>query len=295
MSSHHRHCLIERPRRAGGPVLRFGLVLLACAALFLLPGAQAQDGRNWIETVVPRMENAEAQLGHARRLKRQMATKEGEELDFWRKLAVEAYQAVRVFHPGARFLAVEGAFRAGEILRAAGADQDAHAEFRWALEHGAQTEFRARARLEIGHLHRRAERWREALQSYLDAAADADSSAARREDAWLWVGSAWKALERVEDARLAWRRVAEQGSDPLARITAFDELGLSYLEESELEGCAGVLDQCLRALSAHALEETEEGERVRRALLRMRIVDELPRAISRRKDSSVEQGTSRKS
>lgn len=269
--------------------------LLALSALPALPGAQAGEQRKWIETVVPRMESAEAQLGHARRLKRQMAEKQGEELVFWRKLTVEAYQALRVFHPGTRAAAVEGAFRAGEILRTAGDDEAALEEFRWAVEHGADSEFRARARLEIGHLHRRAERWREALQSYLDAAADPAASAARRDDAWLWVGSAWRALERPEDARLAWRRVAEQGRDALARIAAFDELALLLLEEAELEGAAGVLDQCLRALSAHALEETEEGERVRRALLRMRVVGELQRAIARRKDSSVEQGTSRKS
>jgi tetratricopeptide (TPR) repeat protein len=271
------------------------LALLVLAAVAGTPDAQTVERSRWLERVVPRMESAEAQLANARRLKRQMAEKQGEELVFWRKLAVEAYQAVRVFHPGERAAAVEGAFRAGELLRAAGDDTSALEEFRWAVEHGEESEFRVRARLESGHLHRRAERWRESLQAYLDAAADPHASAARREDAWLWVGSAWKALGRPEDARLAWRRVAEQGSDTLARVTAFDELALLYLEEAELEGAAGVLDECLRALSTHALEETEEGERVRRAMLRMRIVDELPRAIARRKDSSVSQGTSRKS
>lgn len=273
---------------------RAALLLLALARCAEAPDAQTVERNRWIETVVPRMESAEAQLGHARRLKRQMAEKQGDELVFWRKLAIEAYQALRVFHPDARAAAVEGAFRAGELLRTAADDDAALEEFRWAIAHGEGSEFRVRARLESGHLHRRAERWREALQAYLDAAADPQASAARREDAWLWVGSAWKALGRAEDARLAWRRVAEQGSDALARVTAFDELALLYLEESELEGAAGVLDECLRVLSASALEETEEGERVRRALLRMRIVDELPRAIARRKDSSVEQGSSRK-
>jgi tetratricopeptide (TPR) repeat protein len=243
---------------------------------------QDAEPRAWLESVVPRMASAEAQLGHARRLKREMNAKQGAELASWRRLAVEGYRAVRLFHPERRAACVEAAFRAGEILRAAGDGPGALAEFGWAARQGLDGEFRARARLEIGHLHRRALRWREALESYLEVAADPSAGAARREDAWLWAGTSWKRLGQPEDARNAWRRVAEQGTDPLARITGFDELALSLVEESELEGAAGILDQCLRALSASALEETEQGERVRNALLRMRVVDELPRAIARR-------------
>ncbi len=86
------------------PPILCTLVLLALVSrgTRLVPFAQGPEGKEWIETVVPRMASAEAQLGHARRLNRQMAEKEGDELVFWRKLAVEAYQAVRVFHPEAR-------------------------------------------------------------------------------------------------------------------------------------------------------------------------------------------------
>jgi len=270
------------------------LVLLTLAAM---PAIRAQDGdrRKWIETVVPRMADAEAQLGHARRLKREMASKEGAEFAFWRKLAVEAYQAVRVFHPEARASCVEAAFRAGEILRAGGDDEAAIEEFRWSAEHGEGSDFRARARLEIGHIQRRAGRWREALEAYLDVTSDAKASDARREDAWLWAGNAWCALDRADDARLAWERVAEKGTDPLARVQAFDELAMQLLSRDDLEGAAGMLDRCARALTPRALEETELGERVRNALLRMRVVEELPRAIARRNDSSVASGTPRKS
>ncbi|HEX6883572.1 MAG TPA: hypothetical protein VF530_09335 [Planctomycetota bacterium] len=266
--------------------------LMGLAALFL---AGRQEQERWIETVVPRMESAEAQLGHARRLKRQMLAKEGTELDFWRRLSVEAYQAVRVFHGAARAACTEAAFRAGELLRAGGDEAAALAEFRWVLQRGLPGDFRARAGLEIGHLHRRAERWREALEAYTDVAADPAVGPARRDDAWLWVGSAWQGLGRDADARQAWTRVAEQGSDALARVRAFDELALLLLAAEDLEGAAGVLDRCLASLSARALEETEEGERVRNALLRMRVVDELPRALARRRASTPAQGTSGKS
>jgi hypothetical protein len=97
----------------------------------------------------------------------------------------------------------------------------------------------------------------------------------------------------LDDARAAWTRVAEQGSDPLARIEAFDELALLLLERGDPEGAAGMLDRCLVTLSARALEETSEGERVRNALLRMRVVGALRRALAERKDSSASEGSSR--
>lgn len=256
---------------------------------------QGGERERWVETVVPRMDGALAQLGHARRLKRQMLEKEGEELEFWRHLAVEGYQAVRVFHGGARGACTEAAFRAGELLRSGGEEERAMQEFRWAVGHGEAGEFRTRAGLEIGHLERRAGRWREALEAYADVAADPSSSTERREDAWLWAGTAWKALARPEDARHAWQRVAEQGTEALARIRAFDELALLLLEAGDLEGATGMLDRCLTSLSSRALEESETGERVRNALLRMRVVDELSRALARRSTNEAARGTGGKS
>jgi tetratricopeptide (TPR) repeat protein len=263
--------------------------------MLLLALAQAPAAQEWIETVVPRMASAEAQLAHARRIKHEMRGHEGAELSAWRCRTVEAYRAVRLFHPEARAACVEAAFRAGEILRAAENEAAALAEFGWAARQRDAGQFRTRAELEIGHLHRRALRFREALEAYLDVGGDPAAGAARRDDAWLWAGTCWKRLGNLEEARSAWRRVAEHGTDPLARIAAYDELALTYVEESELEGAAGVLDQCLRALSASALEETEQGERVENALQRMRVVEELSRALARKKDACVERGSERKS
>src|SRR5262245_37314981 len=182
---------------------------------------------------VPRMADAGAQLAHARRLKREMHARAGPELDSRRNRAVEAYRAVREFHPGARSACVEAAFRAGGLLRASGDEAGALAEFGWAVGHGERTAFRVRARLEIGHLHRHARRWRAALEAYLDAAADPDAGSALRESAWVWAGTSWKGLGLLEEARGAWRRVAEHGTDALARVRAFDELALVLVEESE--------------------------------------------------------------
>ncbi len=271
--------------------------LLACGLLCLAPAvpcaAQTRDDASWIETFVPRLGSADDQLAHARRLKRRLSGLAGEELCFWRDQAIEAYQAVRHFHPQARVIGAEAAFRAAELLRAAGEDARALEEFRWSAREGQGTEFRARALLEIGHLHRRNERRAEALEAYLDVAGDAKAEGFRRDDAWYWAGVVWKTEGRLEDARSAWKRVAEQASDTLARIQAYDALGLLLLEANDPEGAAGVLHECLTRLSERALEETPEGERVRNALLRMRLVDDLPLAIERRKSEGSDEGTTR--
>lgn len=276
------------------------LVLLA-----LVPGTaarppQSEQERAWIESFVPRLESAEAQLAHARRIKRRLGElgrepgTQAEERAFWRSLAVEAYQAVRLYHPGRHGVGAEAAFRAGELLRAAGEDERALVEFSWSAESGQGTEFRARARLEIGHIHRRSGRTREALQAFLDVAADTAAEPFRRDDGWYWAGVVWRSDGRLDEARTAWRRVAEQGADALARIQAYDALGLTWLECGDLEGAAGTLDECLVRVGERALEETLEGERVRNGLLRMRLVEELQRAIEQRRADAGAQGSARK-
>ena len=51
------------------------------------------------------------------------------------------------------------------------------------------------------------------------------------------------------------------------------------------EGAAGWLERCRRAHADAALERTRRGERVRGALVGMRAIDELRRAIARRRDA----------
>jgi hypothetical protein len=245
--------------------------------------------RTALDSRVPRMANAEDQLVYARRLKREMNAHGEGELAARRRLAVEAYRAVRLFHSEARLLGVEAAFRAGELLRSAGDEAGALCEFRWAQREGVESEFRApgsRSDTCTG-----AGRYR-GSQAYLDVAGTPPRAGATR--GRLVLGRHGVARARPWRTRVAWRRVAGHGTDPLARITAFDELGLSYLM-GRLEGAAGVLDQCLRALSASALEETEQGERVENALLRMRVVEELSRALAREREAGVERGSPRKS
>jgi tetratricopeptide (TPR) repeat protein len=244
-----------------------------CSASFDVPS---------FERIVPRMSCAEQQLAYARALKRAMQGREGSDARRRRERAVAAYRAIREYHPEAPAKGAEGAFRAGELLRAVGSTEDARGEFRVAIDLGARTPFRARGGLEMGHIHRREGRSDLALDSYLAVASDHDAEVAHRDDAWLWVGRVWRDLGRMREARSAWRSVALSGEDPIDRILAYDYLTLTWVDDDDLEAAAGVLDECMRAHAEIALEETYTGERVRKALTRMRGLEMLQRAIESR-------------
>lgn len=267
----------------------------AASALCLLLGAfgpcpvalqdAGRDERQPLEVRVPRLETAEAQLAHARGLKRTMLERPWPERGLWRARAIEAYRAVAHYHPERREVGAEASFRAGELVRAEGRDDEALELFRAAQRGGEGTPFRARGALEIGHLHRRNGRSREALDAYLSVAADPGAQPSHRDDAWLWAGKVWSSRGQAEEARRAWSGVAERGADPVDRVLAYDCLVLQRVEEGDLEAAAGVLDACLRSLSDVALEETERGASVRKALQRMRCVEVLRDEVRRRMQS----------
>jgi tetratricopeptide (TPR) repeat protein len=231
---------------------------------------------------VPRLESPAAQLSHAASCKTAMRGKAGEELETARRAAVEAYRAVREHFAGEARACAEASFRAGELLRATSDTAGAIAEFEIARERGAETPFRARAGLEIGHVHRRGRMHGEALTAYEGVLADAGAKPGHRDDASYWIGHVHEAEGRIEDARRAWKRVAEEGEDPLDRIRSWDCIAHTFVLSGDLEGAAGVVERCREALSEVAAEETRLGERVRGALSTMRVLDELQRAVQER-------------
>jgi hypothetical protein len=245
--------------------------------LLALPAAARDEGTLPLEARVPAMDTASAQLAHARRLKACMRGRAERDREFWRELAIEAYRAVPAYHAADQPVCAEAAFRAAELLRAAGRLPEALEELRCAVRWGRGTEFHARGLLEIGHVERRMGHARRALDAYLDVAADSSASAARRDDAWLWAGRVWKDEDRIEDARRAWRGVAREGEDPVDRILAYDYLALLHVELDERDAAAAVVIACRRELADVAIEETRQGERVRKALLRMRALELLHR------------------
>jgi tetratricopeptide (TPR) repeat protein len=248
------------------------LLVLLC----LLLDAEARQAK---------LATVEAQLEAAARLQRDMNGTRGDERGAARERTVEAYRSVLRHWPEARAACAEAGFRAGELLRAARRDAEALEAFGQAAARGGR--FGTRAVLEIGHVHRRAGRWSQALERYLELAQDDLADAGTRDDASLWAGRVHALEGRTEDARRVWRTLTRTAQDPVDRVDAWDELALTWVEAGDLEAAAGVLEQCRAALAELIPEETERGERVRRRLERMRTIAALERAVAERRKGLV--------
>lgn len=242
---------------------------------------------------VPRLESSAAQLAHAAACKTAMRGKAGAALESARKAAIEAYRAVREHFAADARACAEASFRAGELLRASSDSAGALAEFQLARERGADTPFRVRAVLEIGHIHRRGRKHAETLTAYESVLVDPGATPSQRDDASYWIGQVHLVEGRIEDARRAWKRVAEEGEDPLDRIRAWDCIALTFVASGDLEGAAGVVERCREALSEVSAEETRLGERVRDALSTMRVLDDLQRAVQEREASKTKKESDR--
>lgn len=239
-----------------------------------------------------KLDGAKDELARADQLRREMRGTSGDERLARRKLAVEAYRTVRERFPDDLATAAEAAFRAGELLRAAGEVDAAKQELQVALAKGASTPFRVRAHMELGQIARRAKDPQAALASFDAVIADAAASQRQKDDALLWSGRAYADLGRAADARRAWQRVADGAEDPLDRVRAFDWTALAYVDAGDLEAAAGTLERCRDALAEVAVEETKLGERVRNALADMRAHDDLARAIAERDAKRAKTSTS---
>jgi hypothetical protein len=283
------------------------LILAQCCLLFgIAPSSTAQESAAYLDVVrgarptapaadagtgrtvaapldeVPRQANAVAQLSHAARLRRELDGKSGSERDEARARAVEAYRAVRVLWPEDAEACAEGAFRAGELLRAAKQSAEAAIEFEIAREKGGAEGFGSRARLELAHLLRRGDQRERALAEFEALAMLSKAPQNRRDEAGLWAGRLQHDMGLRAQACRTWHRLAEQAEDPMDRIQAWDWLVQDLLDARDLEGAAGMLERAREALAPQAAEETKQGERVRNAMQRMRSIDQLQRAIEAR-------------
>ena len=232
---------------------------------------------------VPKCEDAAAQLEYAGKRKLELRGARGEERDAARERAVEAYRAVHYHFPRELLARAEAAFREGELRRAGGDVDAAREAFENAASLGAGSEFRARGRLELGHLFRRTHRWIDALKAYELVALDEDAAPRHRDRALLWRARLQARLGREREARASWERVARDGFDSFDRIEAFDAWALHLVERGDLEGAAGVLGLCGELLAERLEERTRHGERLRRMHARMRSVERLKSAIEARR------------
>ncbi len=198
-----------------------------------------------------------------------------------RREAAASLSALGGEHPGDLELGCEARFRAAEAWLALGDEPAARREYARLGRLETPAEWRCRAWFELGQLERRSERWSEALAAYLRAASTEGGARRWRDEAALWAAKTHAARRDFEAARRLFAWTAEHSPDVFVRIRAFDEWALSFVAVEDLGAAAGVLEACRGATRKLAFEETARGERVLRALERMRCIAALERAVER--------------
>ncbi len=222
---------------------------------------------------VPRMPTAAAQLAHAGRIRAKVRGTRGAARVEALEAALAAYRAVTEFWPDGGSVLAEAAFRRGEIQRTLGRPGEAIAAFQEAFDAGKGTGFRPRALLEIGHVHRRAARFEQALESYGRVLALEGVALRQRNDAREWTGKVHLQLGDWTEAAAAfaaWAANAESGPEI---VRAADLEARAWIQAGELERAEEVLQRTRSSLESLAQEPGKEAEALRRALERMKAPD----------------------
>lgn len=265
--------------------LAAGLWLATLGATFQAPGAPARARpiapQQRPTPIVAKLENAAAQLAEAVRLRGSMRGQRGVEREERQRVAIAAFRAVREHWPADVGIWTEAEFRAGEMLRAADDVAAAREAFERVLR-GPQGSFRDRAAIELGLMARRERAFESALAVFRALLDDPDAAIARREEARLWLGRCHADLGQMDAARTAWRWLCEHAEGTAVVIDAHDELAQDLIDRGDLEGAAGWIAAAKVSMSDRALEETERGEAVRRALENMHAIRRLERAVRAR-------------
>lgn len=252
-----------------------------CTQLPVVAEAQAEES----EPQMPGSQ-ASAALARGRALKWEMRGQPP-----FRKEAVRL-GAVRAFRAGTRGAGDRleralCAFRAGELLRAAGLTEGALAEFSACVGIGASP-WSHKGAIEGGKLLIGVGRGPEAAV-LLERAMRAGVPSRFREHAELLRGVAFVQSGQRDAALEAWRAVAEHGVTPSLRLIAFERWGLALLDGGDVEGAAGVLHLCRMSLESASSGATELGAQLRTSLQLSRLgrairgalaQDEAPRATS---------------
>lgn len=262
----------EKALRISKGVAAAGVVLLLLGASWAgvaAGGSQAQGG------AVARRASAESQLEHAKRVHASARGLAG--IARLRALtrALEAYGAVGLHWPAPGPAAAEAAFRRGAIHRSLGAVGAARGAFLEAWDAGSGTPFAVRARLELGHLRRRAGELGAALAEYRAAQEHPGAALRYRNDAREWIGKVRLDLGEWEAAARAFAEWAGCAEGPAEIVRAVDLKARAWAGAGLVEAAEAEIARLRFEMQPLTIEPMEEAADLRRALEAMKA----PRAI----------------
>jgi len=244
-------------------------MLLATLLVFAL---QAGDG-------VPACATPEEQLVQARAVQAAIIGSRGEAKRARQEEAVQAWRAVRKHHPRARAAIAEAAFRRGELLRVMEEPGASRGAFQEALEFApADSAWRVRALLELGHLARREGEWEKALVAYRRARETRGADRRHRNTAREWITKVQLKRDAWGAAEAAARDWRQHAASLVEEVRAEDRRLEALIGQRRLIQARHELEGLRERMAEHARRPTDEAEAIATALDDMRAPTLLRRA-----------------
>ncbi len=236
---------------------------------------------------IPKQPTAAAQLAYAKKVKGEARGTKGAGRIQALDRAILSYEAVANYWPDGGTLLGEAAFRRGEIQRTLGRSGLARGAFQEALDAGKGTVYASRALLELGHLHRRAGEFGDALKEYGKVAAIPNVRLRYLNDSREWTGKVEFKLGEWEKAAKAFAAWAANAESPVEVVRAADLEAQSLLGAGKVDQAAARIEKIRLELGPLASEPTKEAVQLKKALERMKSPDLIAQARAAKAAATV--------
>ena len=243
-------------------IVRIGVVicLVLCSVGGTGAAAMAQD-----------LDSASAQLAVASKIHESSKGRKGPRRLQILHEAVEAYEQVNRLWPSAHAECAVAAFRRGEIHRALEELGAARGAFEEVLEvTESNPDLHVRALLELGHMDRREERWRDCVRRYQQVVGYSGASLRFQNDAREWI-------VKVHLTTMAWTSAVQEAErwlefceGPVEEIQAWDLQLRALIGARQLRLAREQLLQLQEGMAVLAGAPTAEGRRLTKALEQMK-------------------------
>ncbi|HEX9792614.1 MAG TPA: hypothetical protein VGC54_01395 [Planctomycetota bacterium] len=234
-----------------------------------------------VQVAVPRQATASLQLAHAKTVRAAARGASGAARVEALQEAATAYQAVTDHFPGHGVVQAEAAFRRGEIQRALGRTGLARAAFLEAYDAGNGTDYAARGLIEVGHLHRRAAEFDQALAHYRKVREIPGVLLRYSNDSLEWECKALLRVGAFEEAGRVAALWSANAEGPLDVVRAADLEIQALVGMDALDRAEARLAQVQAQLEPFVQEPSKEAEQLRKALERMKAPELLHERRSR--------------
>jgi len=249
--------------------MSLSIAALLVAALFTAAPAAAWGG----DDKEPAKEaDAKTQFAAAALLEKQIRGTKGADRRAAQQKAAVAYEAVHRHFPEEAPLATRALYRAAELYERLRDRENGVRCLKLVFALKSEDRTRARAHNLLGHIYRRAKNWADAVKEYETVVNDHSKARPQVAEALGWLGKCKARLGDHAAARAAWKSRIEQFPERLGIvIESYDWIACSLHGEGKVKEARETLEACQARFKDTAADSGPAGQRVRKALGRMRI------------------------